>query len=104
MLQTVLPAYGLKDESLKVEAFGSGLINHTWKITASGKAYILQRVNNSVFKEPGNIANNISLIATHLKETHPDYRFIAPLATSGGEEMMYQLNEGFFRLFPFVQG
>ena len=104
MLNTILPAYGLPQDSLKVEAFGSGLINHTWKITAPGKAYILQRVNHAIFKEPADIANNISLIAEHLKKYHPQYYFIAPLASVNGEEMIYQRGEGFFRMFPFVTG
>ncbi|MGZ5219207.1 MAG: phosphotransferase enzyme family protein [Chitinophagaceae bacterium] len=102
MLQSVLPEYGLKDESLKVEAFGTGLINHTWKITASGKSFILQRVNSAVFKEPAYIANNIHLIAFHLKKFHPDYKFIAPLESIGGEEMIHVRDQGFFRMFPFV--
>lgn len=102
MLQSVLPAYGFKDESLKVEAFGTGLINNTWKITAEGKSYILQRVNHAVFKEPGDIANNIRLIAAHLKKFHPGYKFIAPLESVNGEEMIYVPEQGFFRMFPFV--
>ncbi|HKZ66886.1 MAG TPA: aminoglycoside phosphotransferase family protein [Chitinophagaceae bacterium] len=102
MLQSVLPAFGFKEESLKVEAFGTGLINHTWKITASGKSYILQRVNHAVFKEPGDIANNIRLIAEHLKNFHPGYKFIAPLESIDGEEMIYEREKGFFRMFPFV--
>lgn len=104
MLQSVLPAYGFNEKSLKVEAFGSGLINHTWKITAADKVYILQRVNHSIFKEPADIANNISLIADHLKKHHPRYYFIAPLASVNGEEMIYQRGEGFFRMFPFATG
>ena len=42
MPQSVLPAYGLQEGTLKVESFGSGLINHTWKITTSDKEYVLQ--------------------------------------------------------------
>ena len=104
MLQTVLPAYGISDKTLEVETFGSGLINRTWKITEGGKSYILQRVNHAIFKEPTDIANNISLIAEHLKKNHPDYTFIAPIQSLRGEEMIYQTDQGFYRLFPFVTG
>ena len=104
MQQSVLPAYGLNEESLTVEAFGSGLINQTWKITSHDKQYILQRVNHAVFKEPDSIAQNIRLIAAYLKQHHPEYCFVAPLASSDGSEMIYVKDEGFFRLFPFVQG
>jgi Ser/Thr protein kinase RdoA (MazF antagonist) len=104
MTPSVLPAYGLKEESLKLEAFGSGLINNTWKVITPEKEYILQRVNHNVFKEPGDIANNISLIAEYLKQHHPEYKFVAPITSSNGEGMIYQKGEGFFRMFPFVSG
>ncbi|MEP7377033.1 MAG: aminoglycoside phosphotransferase family protein [Chitinophagaceae bacterium] len=104
MPQSILPAYGLEEKSPVMEAFGSGLINNTWKIIASGDEYILQRVNHAVFKEPENIANNIRLIGAWLREHHPDYRFISPVTTRSGEEMIYLKGEGYFRLFPFVAG
>jgi Ser/Thr protein kinase RdoA (MazF antagonist) len=104
MLKTILPAYGFSDETSEVEAFGSGLINHTWKITSGTTSYILQKVNHHVFKEPVHIAHNIAMVAAHLKEHHPGYRFIAPLQTLRGEEMLYQADTGFYRMFPFVAG
>ena len=104
MPHTVLPAYGLEEKSLKVEAFGSGLINNTWKVTASGNEYILQRVNHAVFKEPTDIANNISLIGAYLRKNHPGYKFISPVTSSEGDEMIYHEDEGYFRMFPFVPG
>lgn len=104
MLHAVLPAYGFEKNSLKVEAFGSGLINNTWKVTASGKEYILQRVNHAVFKEPGDIANNIRLIGAYLRKNHPEYKFISPVTSSAGDEMVYLREKGYFRMFPFVPG
>jgi Ser/Thr protein kinase RdoA (MazF antagonist) len=100
---SVLPAFGLKEDA-KVEQFGSGLINNTWKVTAAGEEYILQRVNHCVFEKPGNIAHNIQLIAAYLKQHHPAYRFVAPLVTTKGEVMYYQNSQGYFRLFPYVKG
>ncbi|MGZ8557628.1 MAG: phosphotransferase enzyme family protein [Chitinophagaceae bacterium] len=104
MPQSVLNSYGFDEKSLRVEAFGSGLINNTWKITASDKEYILQRVNHTVFKEPNNIANNISLIGAYLRKNHPEYQFISPVITGTGDEMIFQKDKGYFRMFPFVPG
>ncbi len=99
----VLSAYGLDGRS-SVETFGSGLINNTWKVIAGEQEYILQRVNHAVFKEPQDIANNISLVGDYLKRNHPDYKFVAPVATSKGDEMIYISGQGYFRMFPFVAG
>lgn len=102
MLQSVLPAYGLNEEVATLESFGSGIINGTWKVTTPGQQFILQRVNNNVFKNPEAIAENISILAKYLKEHHPDYYFVAPVRSNSGEEIVYFQNQGFFRLFPYV--
>jgi Ser/Thr protein kinase RdoA (MazF antagonist) len=85
-----------------MELFGSGLINHTWKITTKDKQYILQKVNHSVFENPDSIAHNIRLIAGYLVEHFPGYHFVAPIPSSDGNEMIYVKDEGFFRMFPFI--
>jgi Ser/Thr protein kinase RdoA (MazF antagonist) len=50
---------------------------------------------------PQSIAYNTGLLANFLKKHHPDYNFVAPIPSQSGEEMV-RLEEGFFRLFPFV--
>ncbi len=104
MSLSVLAAYGLKEESLRLEKFGTGLINNTWKVITGENEYILQRINDSVFKQPEDIVNNISVIANHLQHSHPEYKFIAPIISKEGHEMVYLEGEGFFRLFPFLAG
>jgi Ser/Thr protein kinase RdoA (MazF antagonist) len=104
MTASVLPAYGLKGAPLSVESYGSGLINHTWKVNTPGRSFILQRVNEVVFARPDDIAHNIRLVADYLEEHYPDYLFVGPVATGDGRDMTYVEGEGFFRLFPFVSG
>jgi Ser/Thr protein kinase RdoA (MazF antagonist) len=104
MPQSVLPAYGLDPKSFVIEAFGSGLINNTWKVSANGDEYILQRVNHTVFKEPEDIANNLTLVGSYLKTHHPEYKFVGPVANQQGDEMVYIKGKGYFRMFPFVRG
>ncbi len=102
MLQPVLAAFGLAEDALKTEPFGSGLINHTWKVS-NDEQYILQRINHHVFANPDAIADNIEMIAAYLNEHHPDYLFIAPVKTNDGKNLYYNKAEGYFRLFPFVK-
>jgi Ser/Thr protein kinase RdoA (MazF antagonist) len=104
MIQTVLSAYGLEDSETEIQSFGKGLINHTWKITSSGKEYILQRINDNVFKQPMHIAANIKLVKDHLARHHPSYLFVAPLLSKDGNEMFFIEGQGYFRLFPFIKG
>lgn len=102
MPHSILAAYNFNRPGVQLKPFGSGLINNTWKVVDSDKEYILQRINDSIFKQPENIENNIKKVAAYLKENHPGYNFCAPLRSVAGEEMVYREEEGYFRIFPFV--
>jgi len=104
MMEKILAAYGFNEKQTKVEAFGRGLINHTWKLTTRKGAYILQRINDSVFKQPADIAYNIKLISDYLGAHYEEYYFVAPIASVDGNEMVFVEALGYFRLFPFVRG
>jgi Ser/Thr protein kinase RdoA (MazF antagonist) len=98
----VLAAYGLGADAVVVP-FGSGLINSSWKVSTGGKGYLLQRVNDFVFKEPQKISDNIRQINSFLFQHYPDYLFVAPIVAVDGSDMIYREDEGYFRMFPFVQ-
>ena len=102
MISSILPFYGIQQEQCVVEPLVSGLINKTWKITRGHQAYILQRINDHVFKKPNMIAENISRIEEYLKKTSPDYLFVAPIKTTQGEDLVYDPEKGYFRIFPFI--
>jgi Ser/Thr protein kinase RdoA (MazF antagonist) len=102
-LQTVLADYGFNGSAV-LKPFGSGLINHTWKLENHGQLFILQKINDQVFRDPVSIENNIKVISAYLKEHHPGYFFVAPVPSREGNEMIHVENQGYFRLFPFVPG
>jgi len=104
MILPILNAYGINAEQCAIEPLVSGLINKTWKITCGTQAYILQRINDHVFKKPSEIAENIRMIDDYLKMNSPDYLFVSPVKNLNQEEMVYDPSEGYFRLFPFIQG
>jgi len=104
MSESVLAEYGLQGSEVKLEKIGTGLINHTWKVSVHDQAYILQRINQDVFSSPTDIAYNMKLISDYLQLHHPEYNFIAPLSSQQGRSLIYREGEGYFRLFPFVNG
>ncbi|HMG69330.1 MAG TPA: phosphotransferase [Chitinophagaceae bacterium] len=101
MIERVLKAYGL--QGAKLEYFGNGLINQTWAAVAPQGHFILQKVNDDVFKRPLDIASNTRLIADHLKQYQPGYFFVAPILSADGNDMIFFEGEGYFRAFPFVE-
>ena len=104
MNKELLAAYGLHVEQCDITGFGSGLINHTWLIVdkTSGKRYILQRVNDAIFKKPEDIAFNIRTVKSYLQSHYPDYLFEAPLFTKDGHDIV-KTEEGYFRVFRFIE-
>lgn len=103
MFENILPLYGLSSDKTTVKLFGDGLINHTWKVSTDTQNYILQKVNNEVFKTPTDIDENISLIKEYLNVRYPNYLFVSPVNTLSGESLL-DTDFGFYRLFPFVEG
>ena len=104
MIASILLAYGIHYEDSLVEPLVSGLINRTWKITKGKQQFILQRINTHVFKKPDELADNIRMIDQYLIQHRPSYLFVSPIKSNRQEEMVYDEREGYFRLFPFVQG
>ncbi len=103
MLASVLKEYGCNYNDCSVQAFGTGLINGTWKICTGDACFILQRINHKIFKQPEYIAENIRGVAAYLNKNFPAYFFVAPVKTTSGKDMVFSFDEGYYRMFPFVQ-
>jgi Ser/Thr protein kinase RdoA (MazF antagonist) len=104
MPRTQLSFYGLNENQCTIKLFGNGLINNTWKVSNGHSEYIFQRINQNVFKHPLDVIENISRLSAFFKKFHPDYLFIAPLLTLDNEDFIFDLEKGYFRMFPFVKG
>lgn len=103
MLDVILASYGLDFKETSVQPFGDGLINHTWLVKDSSNSYILQKVNHDVFKRPEDIDWNISIIKKYLDQYNPGYLFVSPIKSMNGQSLLHTDN-GYYRLFPFVNG
>lgn len=65
---TLANHFKFEGDILTVNPTGNGHINDTLLVTTdAGKKYILQRLNQSIFKEPKNIMENIENVLSHLK-------------------------------------
>ena len=105
MLEQILNSFGLNPADHQIQFFGSGLINHTFKVTGNkGDMYILQQINSDVFKSPQDIADNLTLIQSYLNKLYPDYLFVGTIPAVSGEALIESGNGKYYRLFPFVKG
>ena len=102
MLEFVIRRYGLKEDELHMSPLGNGLINSTWKLSVDGKDYVLQKVNDEVFKKPEDIDWNLNLIAAHLQQYYPAYNLLQPIFALDGSTLVQKSEHEYFRMFPFI--
>lgn len=103
MLDNILSSFGLNPPDYQISTFGSGLINHTLKVSGNGEEYILQQINPAVFKSPQSIANNLAALQTYLKNTCPDYLFVGALPSVSGDFLVKSAAGKYYRLLPFIR-
>lgn len=103
MIPLILEQYGFEEDACITEPFGTGLINNTWVVTCNVKKYILQRINQHVFKNPAAIDANIKMLAAYLQQHYPAYTFTVPVSTTAGDTLITN-SDGAFRMFEFIKG
>src|SRR5687767_13080023 len=90
-LDQALTYFGISQNQIKtVVPITSGHINNTFKVETKGEScFILQTINNSVFKEPEQIAHNIRLVADHVVKNHQGYKFTVPVKGRDGKDLFF---------------
>ena len=102
MLNEILESFGFSANQSLIQKVNTGLINHTWKVTAGNKEYILQRINHQVFKIPQHISENMLKLNSYLAKHFPEYLFVSPIAATSGEYLIQNKAGDFYRLLPFI--
>src|SRR3954468_21475297 len=95
----VLKAFQLLPYS-NIQPLSAGLINHSYKITLhNNKAYFLQQLNTSIFKQPEWMQENYVLIYQHLSNKGG---FQLPSIVPAGKELLYKNGTEAWRCFKFL--
>lgn len=104
MLQAVFDAFNINGSAGSAKPFGSGLINDTWKIEDNNCTFILQRINQHVFKNPHAIVHNINITGNYLRRHYPDYLFVMPVKSIDNKDFfLHKETDGYYRLSPFIE-
>jgi thiamine kinase-like enzyme len=98
----VLQAFGLTASDVTLSRIGSGHIHDTYKLTGK-TSYVLQRINQNVFKEPKIIAGNLRRASDFLRKNFPEYPFLSVVLSLEGAAMVYDTDGAAWRLFPFIE-
>lgn len=84
--------------------FGEGHINETYLVTCdTGLSYILQKINRQVFKNPGELMENIARVTAFLEHRVADRRMSMHLVPAS-DGCMYAVDEEgeYWRVYEFV--
>ena len=103
-LNDILAQFPVDGKAVSCERYGCGHINVTYlAVTETGHRYILQKINNHIFKDVPALMANIAGVTAYLRKQIPDSRRVLTLVnTIDGNAYLEQ--EGFWRLYEFVEG
>ncbi|MBQ9952323.1 MAG: aminoglycoside phosphotransferase family protein [Clostridia bacterium] len=104
MSREIANRFAIKGEAVYCERYGQGHINETYLVKSSGGAdYILQKVNNTVFKDVPGLMNNIASVTKYLGQRDPDPRHTLHLVpTLDGKDYLVDEEGKPWRLYDFV--
>ena len=112
-LEDALYAFGFGNQCSYVKPFGQGHINETYAVympTEAGDefAYILQRVNNNVFKDPAGVMENIFGVTEYLRNVireeggDPDRETLSCIKTKDGHTYFEDDEEQPWRCYHYI--
>lgn len=67
-LKEIVACFDIDSDVVDVFPLGGGLINDTYKVaTVSGAGYVLQRINDSIFRDVDLLQRNIEAVTRHIR-------------------------------------
>ncbi len=100
----VLQAFVLDAQPVSCKRYGCGHINETYLVvTESGRRYILQKINHSIFKDVKGLMGNIAAVTKYLRGQIADPRGVLTLVPTKAGEDYWAGEGGYWRVYDFVE-
>ena len=105
-MEQAVYSFCLKGEPVECTPFGHGHINSTFQIvTDQGAAYVLQRINTYVFKDPIGLMENAGAVTDYIRARVEDPRAALHFLTTKDGAFCHEDEQGeFWRMYDFVDG
>lgn len=112
-LKAVSEQFDISGTFVDAVPYGSGHINDTyktqWRVDGRTELYILQRINNQIFKTPHNLMDNILRVTGHLQQKlaarkgcDPSRATLSVIPTRDGRPMYEDAAGNFWRTYVFI--
>ncbi len=112
-IKQILDHFEIKGEPAKIEPYGTGHINDTYRVINSNTKYpdyLLQRINNKIFKDIPGLMDNIKRVTEHLRNklddipgSEPEREALSLIPTKSGSWFYHETNNGYWRLYHFIK-
>ena len=83
-----------------IAPFGEGHINKTYLVTTDRNKYILQRINDSIFKDVDSLMNNIEIVTSYIASKGKETVKIIPFSDG---KLFAKVDDGYYRMLEFVK-
>ena len=103
-LAKILEAWGIDLSCGSAAPHGNGHINSTFRVEIDGKRYILQKINQNVFRDPVSLMDNVVRVTEYLAERAEDARTVMRVYPTKDGRYFTEDGEGeYWRLLQFVE-
>ena len=110
----IIPEFALEGTPEEAVPYGSGHINDTFRLTCAlenggQKRYILQRMNDDVFKNPVELMENVMNVTSYLRKKiverggDPDRETLNVIPTKTGDNFLKDERGDFWRMYLFIE-
>lgn len=99
-IKKIVDLFSIEGLFLSAKTFGNGHINSTYLITTTKKKYVLQRINNDVFKDVGDLMNNIYLATSFLKERNKQ---TLNIVKTKQKELYTYFEKDYYRVYDMIE-
>ena len=112
-LKAIVNRFDIEGVVKEISPLGNGLINDTYKVTTEGDApdYVLQRINNAVFKDVELLQNNIIAATRHIRakleaagEKDIDRKVLRFIPLKESPKTYVEVDGKFWRVSVFIDG
>lgn len=100
-LLNVINNFKINGEVEVTKRINDGLINNSFYVcTDKNRKYILQQINNFVFKNPKDIVKNIVVVTNHLKNKVDEKNL--ELVLTKNNDYLLELNNKIYRMYDYI--
>ena len=97
----IINSFEIESSVLEYRLFGNGHINTTYHVhLENGKNYVLQKINNTVFKDTDMLMNNVYLVTEYLRRN--GFESLHAVKTKDGQLYLKDGNDC-YRLYDFIE-